>query len=133
MSGIRFTKLDIVLDAIRKEKNILKDHADIREQAIQLIFPYVSAAQFNAPFIYIPKTSNQAAQCRFTRARWTDYRRSGFGRDRQIDMVQNLVIAIRKANILQFNHGIFRSNIFAGQIHYWCIVNSVHLVDGAFY
>lgn len=55
MSGIRFTKLDIVLDAIRKEKNILKDHADIREQAIQLIFPYVSAAQFNAPFIYIPK------------------------------------------------------------------------------
>ena len=32
MSGIRFTKLDIVLDAIRKEKNILKDHADIREQ-----------------------------------------------------------------------------------------------------
>ena len=38
MSGIRFTKLDIVLDAICKEKNILKDHADIREQAIQLIF-----------------------------------------------------------------------------------------------
>lgn len=100
MSGIRFTKLDIVLDAIRKEKNILKDHADIREQAIQLIFPYVSAAQFNAPLIYIPKTSNQAAQCRFTGARWTDYRRSGFGRDRQIDMVQNSVSAIRKANIL---------------------------------
>ena len=133
MGCIRFTKLDVVLDTVRKEKNILKDHTDIREQAVQLILPYVGASQFDAPFIYIPKTSNQATQCRFTGAGRTDYRRSSFCRDRQVDMVQDSVIAVRKANILQFNRGIFRSNIFAGQIHYWGIVNSVHLVDGTFY
>ena len=132
MGCIRFTKLDVVLNTVRKEKNILKDHTDIREQSVQLILPYVGASQFDAPFIYIPKTSNQATQCRFTRARRTDYRRSGFCRDCQVDMVQNSVITIRKANILQFNRGIFRSNIFTGQVHYWCIVNSVHLVDGTF-
>ena len=56
--GIRAAEFDVVLNRIGKQIHILKYHADILHQAVQLKIPHIFAANRNPPGVYIPKPGN---------------------------------------------------------------------------
>ena len=55
MGGVRGTEFDIVLNRIWKQIHILKYHADIFHQAVQLVIFDINATNTDTSAINIPK------------------------------------------------------------------------------
>ena len=92
--GIRAAEFDVVLNRIGKQIHVLKYHADILHQAVQLKIPDIFAANRNSPGVYIPKPGNQVAHSRLARTGWADNSRGRSGRNRKADVIQNLAVCV---------------------------------------
>ena len=113
--GIRAAEFDVVLNRIGKQIHVLKYHADILHQAVQLKIPDIFAANRNSPGVYIPKPGNQVAHSRLARTGWADNSRGRSGRNRKADVIQNLAVCVAQTTF----------SVCSAAIH---LVGKVHVI-----
>ena len=88
-------ELDVVLDRVGEEVDILEHHADLIHQRFERIIAHVRAADLHAAAVHIPEAGDEAAKRRLAAARGPDDGSRRLVRQRDGDVVQDLLFRRR--------------------------------------
>ena len=133
VSGLRPSKLDVVLYRIGKEVHLLEHHAHLIHQGFQGIVLHIDPAYTDDAAVHVPEPGNQVAQGRLARAAGPHNGRGGFVRDGDGNVLQNRLPVVGKIHVLKrdiVGFGMLRLALF---VHLRDLIHLVGVVDGASY
>ena len=122
-------EFDIIFYGISEKIYLLEYFANIGKQTVQCVIPHIYTADCNFSSVNIPKPGDQVTKRTFSGTGRTDDSRYGSFGYSQAHMIQNLVFAIRKRNIIKNNIVIFRLYGFTMLVHDGSFVNFVYFVN----